>query len=149
VDDVVQEALFEDPLAIVARSGHPLARKKRITTADLAAYPWIVPRAGTPTRDHFEALFKGGPLPLGGLVETSSIVLICGLLLDSDRLTLISRLQVLREEELGLLTTLAYDMRRTRRPIGLTTRRGWQPTATQSRFLDLVRRAARELPLED
>ncbi|MBI4985426.1 MAG: LysR family transcriptional regulator [Rhodocyclales bacterium] len=142
VEDVVQEALFGDPLAIVARSGHPLAKKKRITVADLAAYPWVLPRRGTPTRDHFDALFDGSAPPRGGLVESSSVVLICGLLLDSDRLTLISRQQVLREEEQGLLTTLPYDMSRTRRPIGLTTRRNWRPTATQSRFLDLVRAAA-------
>jgi hypothetical protein len=61
--------------------------------------------------------------PVGGLVETSSIVLICSLLLESDRLTLISRHQILREQAQGLLVTLPYDMSRTLRPIGLTTRR--------------------------
>ena len=70
-----------------------------------------------------------------------------GLLLQSDRLTLISRHQILREEEQGLLVTLPYDTRSTRRPIGLTTRKSWRPTATQSRFLELVRTAASELLL--
>jgi LysR family transcriptional regulator, regulator for genes of the gallate degradation pathway len=141
VDDVMQEALFDDPLAIVARSGHPLASKRRISAADLAAYPWILPRRGTPTREHFETLMRGHA-PAGGLVETSSIVLICSLLLESDRLTLISRLQIQREQASGLLVTLPYDTRSTRRAIGLTTRRNWRPTATQSRFLELVRTAA-------
>jgi DNA-binding transcriptional LysR family regulator len=144
VDDVVQETLFDDPLAIVARSHHPLAKKKRITADDLAAYPWVLPQRGTPTRDHFETLMRGKQAA-GGLVESSSIVLICGLLLESDRLTLISRHQVLREQAQGLLTTLPYDMSRTRRPIGLTTRRNWRPTATQSRFRELVREAARDI----
>jgi DNA-binding transcriptional LysR family regulator len=144
VDDVVQEPLFDDPLAIVARSGHPLTHKSRITTADFAKYPWVVPPRGTPTRDHFETLIADQP-PVGGLVETSSIVLICSLLLESDRLTLISRHQILREQAQGLLVTLPYDMSRTLRPIGLTTRRNWRPTATQSRFLELVREAARKV----
>lgn len=148
VDDVVQEPLFEDPLAIVARSGHPLTRKSRLTTADFAKYPWAVPQRGTPTRDHFETLMADKP-PAGGLVETSSIVLICSLLLESDRLTLISRHQILREQAQGLLVTLPYDMSRTRRPIGLTTRRNWRPTATQSRFLELVREAARQVRIDD
>lgn len=143
VDDVVQETLFDDPLAIVARSGHPLAGKKKITAADLAAYPWILPPAGTPTRIHFDALMEGHT-PAGGLVESSSIVLICSMLMESDRLTLISHLQVQREEELGLLVALPYDMRRTQRPIGLTTRRDWRPTAAQNRFLQLVREAAQQ-----
>jgi LysR family transcriptional regulator of gallate degradation len=141
VEDVIQEPLFDDPLAIVARSGHPLAGKRRLTAQDLAAYPWVVPRRGTPTRDHFETLLQGHA-PGGGLVESSSIILICGLLAGSDRLTLISRQQILREEAQGLLTTLPYDMSRTRRPIGLTTRRDWRPTAAQSLFLGLVREAA-------
>jgi LysR family transcriptional regulator, regulator for genes of the gallate degradation pathway len=146
VDDVVQEKLFDDPLAIVARSGHPLARKKRVTAAELAAYPWVLPRRGTPTRAAFEALFSKGPQP-HGLVESSSTVLICSLLFDSDRLTLISRHQILREQEQGLLTTLPYDMSRTVRPIGITTRRDWRPTATQSYFIELVRDAARSIRL--
>ncbi len=141
VEDVVQESLFDDPLAIVARSGHPLATKRRVSAADLSAYPWVLPQRGTPTRDHFEILLNGHATA-GGLVESSSIVLVCGLLLESDRLTLISRHQIRREEEQGLLTTLAYDTRSTRRPIGLTTRKNWRPTATQSQFLDLIRAAA-------
>lgn len=147
VDDVVQEALFDDPLAIVARAGHPLTRKRRLATADFSEYPWVLPQRGTPTRDHFEALMAGR-LPAGGLVETSSIVLVCGLLLESDRLTLISRHQILREQEQGLLVTLPYDTRSTRRPIGLTTRRHWRPTATQSRFLELIRAAARNVRID-
>ena len=148
VDDVLQEALFDDPLAIVGRNGHPLVKKKRITADDLATYPWVLPQRGTPTRDHFETLMSGH-LPAGGLVESSSIVLVCGLLLDSDRLTLISRHQILREQAQGLLTILSYDMTGTRRPIGLTTRRNWRPTATQSRFLDLVREAAKEVQVAE
>jgi DNA-binding transcriptional LysR family regulator len=79
----------------------------------------------------------------GGLVESSSIVLIISMLLDSDRLTLISRQQIRREQEQGLVTTLPYDMNSTRRPIGLTTRDNWQPTTTQVRFIELLRQSAK------
>jgi DNA-binding transcriptional LysR family regulator len=142
VEDVEQETLFHDPLAIVARSGHPLTAKKRITVDELAAYPWVVPEQGIPTRDHFEALL-GDRSPSGGLVESSSIVLIISLLLESDRLTLISRQQIRREQDQGLVITLPYDMSSTLRPIGLTTRRNWRPTATQVRFLKLLRESAK------
>ncbi len=142
VEDVEQETLFHDPLAIVARSGHPLTAAKRITLNDLAAYPWAVPPHGTPTRDSFELLMNGMTTS-GGLVESSSIVLIISLLLESDRLTLISRQQIRREQDQGLVTTLPYDMSSTRRPIGLTTRRNWRPTATQVRFIELLRETAK------
>jgi DNA-binding transcriptional LysR family regulator len=142
MEDVEQKTLFHDPLAIVARSGHPLTAKEEITLADLAAYPWAVPQHGTPTRDNFEALMKDVKTA-GGLVESSSFVLIISLLLESNRLTLISRQQIRREQAQGLVTTLPYDMSSTLRPIGLTTRRNWRPTSTQIRFIELLGESAK------
>jgi len=142
VDDVVQERLFDDLLTIVARVGHPLAGKRRISIGDLASHPWAVPRAGTPTRDCFEARFDAPPhTKPAGLVESSSLILIRALLLNSDRLTLISNHQIRMEARQDLLTTLPYNLSATRRPIGLTTRVGWRPTATQQLFLDLLHKA--------
>ena len=36
---------------------------------------------------------------------------------------------------------MSVDLAGTERPIGLTVRRGWRPTATQARFLELLRQA--------
>jgi len=140
LEDVVQERLFDDPLTIVARANHPLRNKSRISIRELAAYPWVVPRRGTPTRDHFESLFRNSRHPYpGGLVESSSFVLIRSLLLQSDRLTMISAHQVRLEAEHGLLTALRFDLGNTARPIGITARRNWRPTATQQLFVDLLK----------
>lgn len=144
IDDVVQEPLLDDLVAVVGRAGHPLAGRTDISVADLARHPWVVPRPETPTRRFFEALFRdaglAGPT---NVVESSSLVLIRGLLLDSDRLTMISTHQIRNEAQLGLLAPLPLATGRTRRPIGLTLRRDWRPTATQVRFLDLLREAGR------
>lgn len=139
IDDVVQTELFSDNLAIVARSGHPLAGKRRPTMRDLARYPWIAPRPPTPTRRHFEALFATAGMPVpAGLIEASSLILIRGLLIESNRLTMVSAHQVAVEVRHGLLTILRFDLENTQRPIGTTVRRDWQPTATQARFLELL-----------
>lgn len=141
-DDVVQEALFEAPLAVVSRSFHPLARQQKITVDELAAYPWAVPRAGAPTRAVFETLFENADQKPAKIIESSSLVLIRALLLDSDRLTLISAHQILHEEKLGVLKRLPVKVPGTRRDIGVTVRKGWRPTASQARFMDLLRDAA-------
>lgn len=145
IDDVVQEVLFDDPLAVVVRSFHPLTRKPVVTLADLMANRWVVPRPGTPTRVRFDALFADqGHSPPVGLVEASSLEVVRGLLLGSDTLTLISLHQIRHERDLGLLVPLPVDLSGSERPIGLTLRRGWRPTATQERFLTFLRRAGRE-----
>ena len=54
--DVLQEHLFDDPLAIIVRAEHPLARRQRLTAATLGEFQWIAPRAGSPLRVHFDAL---------------------------------------------------------------------------------------------
>lgn len=144
VGDVIQEPLFHDTLAIVGRADHPLAKKTTLDLADLAQYPWIVPRRETPTRAYFDDLFQGvenwGP---NHFVETSSLVLIRGLLVDSDRLTILSAHQMRHEEEQGLFRRLNFDLKGTARNIGVTSRQNWHPTQTQSLFLDLLRRAGK------
>ncbi len=144
IDDVVQESLFLDPLAIVARREHPLANLETVTVDDLAAYPWVVPRKGTPTRHHFDTLIgRSKTSRPGSLIETSSLILIRGLLLGSDRITIISAHQVQHEIRMGLLGALPVAIPGTERAIGLTMRRDWRPTATQRRFLECLRDAGR------
>ena len=53
--DIVQEHLFDDSLAIIARANHPLTRR-RPTIASLRKYQWIAPRRGSPLRAHFDAM---------------------------------------------------------------------------------------------
>ncbi len=140
IDDVVQHPLFSDQLTIAARAGHPMAGKRRVGMESLADFPWVVPRHGTPTRAYIERMFsESGIAPR--LVETSSLILARGLLLRSDRVTIISAHQIRYEIERGLLISLALDMSGMNRPIGLTLRKDWHPTASQDEFLDAIRDA--------
>ena len=139
-DDVVQEELWSPPLSVVARKDHPLMSKQDISAQDLANYSWVVPAKGTPTRQAFEDIFKDANIPLPTrLVESSSQILIRELLLESDRLTLISAHQVEREINIELLNEVNFPLEHTRRPIGLCVRKSWLPTITQSHFLSLLR----------
>jgi len=141
--DVMQEHLFDDPLAIIARAKHPLARR-RPTAAALRKYQWIAPRRGSPLRAHFDALLAtpGLELPMPSL-ECNSLGAARAFLLESDRLMLLSAHQIHYEMLAGTLVALPHPSGRVVRPIGLTLRRNWQPTAVQARLLDVLRRVAR------
>jgi LysR family transcriptional regulator of gallate degradation len=143
IDDVVQEPLFDDPLSIIARRGHPLTMRRTVTPADLIAYPWVAPAEETPARAVFDRLFPPEDVARmpGGLIETSSLVLLRGLLAGSDRLALMSARQARIELDQGLLALAPFTVPIGTRRIGLTFRRGWRPTPTQALLLDLLRRS--------
>jgi LysR family transcriptional regulator, regulator for genes of the gallate degradation pathway len=143
VADVVQEHLFDDPLAIIVRAKHPLVSRKRVTVAALSKYPWIVPRAGTPLRVHFHEMFETAGLPAPTrAIECNSLIATRALLLESDRIMLLSAHQIHYELEAGLLVALPHPAGDVERPIGLTMRHDWHPTDSQRTLLEIVRRCS-------
>lgn len=139
-DDVVQEHLFDDPLAIIMRASHPLSRRKRPGVRSLARFPWIAPRSGSPLRRQFDDLFVGLDIsPPSGAIECNSLVAARAMLLSSDRIMLLSAHQVHHELTTGQLVTLPHPLGRVARAIGLTTRRDWRPTAAQQSLLERLR----------
>ena len=143
-DGVVQEPLFEDPLAVMAGPDHPLAGRTGLSLAETLAYPWIAPPKETPSGDYLFRSLGIGDLPDTPVrVVTSSMVLVRGMLRRGPYLTILSPRQAAVEVEQGLMVPLDLPLPGSARMIGLTTRAGWMPTPTQARFLDLVRTAAR------
>ena len=142
--DIIQEHLFDDPLSIIVRARHPLARRRRLTAASLRKYQWIAPRAGSPLRMHFNALLAstGIETPSPPL-ECNSLAAARAFLLESDRMMLLSAHQIHYEMQAGSLIALPHPAGQVLRPIGLTLRRSWNPTITQRRLLDILRRSAR------
>ncbi|SMX51257.1 LysR family transcriptional regulator [Actibacterium lipolyticum] len=143
IDDVTQTELFTDDLILVAGPDHPLVGKPAITLEEMAAFPWVVARNGTPTRMLFDKLFDPAETQVS-LVETGSMILMRQLLRQSNHLGCISRLQAAAEVDMGLMVPLDFDLTLTRRPIGLTTRVGWIPTRGQLALIDKISQAAAE-----
>jgi DNA-binding transcriptional LysR family regulator len=141
IGDVVQERMFDDGLAIVARAGHPALDLPAPALADLLRFPFVVATSGTPTRTAFDRIVADHGQP-PSLVETGSMILMRELLRVSDHLGCISRLLVAAEVRLGAVAEVAVDMGATLRPIGLTLRRDWLPTRAQAEFLADLRAVA-------
>ena len=143
-EDIVQEHLFEDPLAIVVGAQHPLAGGGAPTLAALARFPWIAPRRGSPLRRHFDALQArlGGP-PAVAPIECNSLIAARSMLLASERVMLLSEHQIQHELSTRQLVALPHPLGAVTRAIGLTVRRDWQPTAVQAQLVEGLRRHAR------
>jgi len=142
-EDVVQEPLFSDPLAVVAGPDHPLAGRFGLTLKDTLPYPWIAPPRDTPTGDYLYRQLGIGQLENTPVrIVSSSLIMVRGLLARGDYLTILSLHQAALEVSLGLIVPLDVTLPNSARPIGLTYRAGWVPTTTQAGFLSLIRAAA-------
>lgn len=142
-DDVHQQPLLEDRLAVFGRKGHPLSGSAP-EVRDLARYPWTIAAKGVPLRAQWERIFTGARLPIPNVpVECGSVITIRQILLDSDFLTLLSRDQVAVELEAGWLDIICDAPEGLMRTIGVTTRTGWRPTALQAAFIAELNRIAR------
>ncbi len=147
--DIVQELLFKDPLAIIVRKDHPLAKTSGSARCappaeELARFPWIAPRRGSPLRRHFERLFRGAArLPPAAPIECNSLIAARALLLRSDRAMLLSAQQAHHELAAGELIALPHPAGGALRDIGLTLRRDWRPTSAQAELVEILRRVAR------
>lgn len=142
-DDIVQEPLVTDPLAIVARRGHPLAGRVSVSLQETLKYPWVGPPKTTPAGMYlFDTLRIAEMQQTPVRVVSSSLVFLRGLLQEGDYLTIISRHQIQEEERQGLLVALPVDLRDCDLTIGLTYRANWRPTVVQKRFMQFLRNAA-------
>jgi LysR family transcriptional regulator, regulator for genes of the gallate degradation pathway len=138
--DIIQEHLFDDPLSIVMRAQHPLAKRRKLSATDLTSHPWIAPRSSSPLRVQFEALFtKLGVESPRPPIECNSLIAARALLMESDHLMLSSMNQVYYELQAGMLVALPHPAGRIVRGIGLTVRRDWRPTQAQARLLHILR----------
>ncbi|OWY27689.1 LysR family transcriptional regulator [Herbaspirillum robiniae] len=124
-DTFDMRSLFADSAALIARTGHPLAQRKKLSAADLEGYPWVLSRAGTPLRESIEQFFRDSGLDVPrAAVETGDLALLRGLLVSSDMLTVISAHQLHHEISTGQLTALPFAMRGMERTIGIMQRKG-------------------------
>jgi DNA-binding transcriptional LysR family regulator len=121
--ELVHERLFIESGAVVARVGHPLAKKRNLSMAELARYPWVLPRRREMERRALDDLFVAHGLQVpDAAIETTSTVLMKSMLMQSDFLTFLPRELIYWELEAGQLTTLPLSGPTWTRAVGITRR---------------------------
>ena len=138
IDDIEQTPLFEDTAVMIGRPEHPIFQITSPDVAELARYPWIVSPPATPIRVHFDRLFSNQDLAPRQMVESGSLILMREILSQTDYLGFASGGQVRAEIARGLVRAIKFDLSTTRRPIGLTTRKGWLPTPAQKLLIQAI-----------
>jgi DNA-binding transcriptional LysR family regulator len=140
------EVLYEEPMDIVVRTGHPLARAKKLRLKDLASERWIWPPPRTTVRREIEEFFRRENLPMPqNVVVSGSLVTNRTLVLEADLIGVFSRGLVRDDEEAGLMVVLPLMLPTARRPIAITYRSDRALTPAAQLLCECLRETAEAL----
>ncbi|MGV2291684.1 pca operon transcription factor PcaQ [Trinickia sp. YCB016] len=143
------EQLFNEPLAVVVRAGHPLAASAALPAALPAAlseqFPVVLPPFGTLIRQSAESLLTmSGAAPLASFVEVLSVSVGRALALENDALWFVPLSAVERDLDGGALVRLPLPYAGTEEPVGLIRRTDSEPTPVARTLIEAVRELARQ-----
>jgi DNA-binding transcriptional LysR family regulator len=144
--NLVEETLLYDRLVVVARRGHPLLRRSRITASELAEADWLLPtQIGKPREEFENAFWQLGIEPPRRKTEIGSARTLRALLLASDKIAPMVRLSIIEEERRGLLAVVPVDLDLPIRRVSVVLRRSTARPPAIDLFLSALRAAAAEL----
>ena len=137
------EPLEEAPHAMVARAGHPLARKRGLRWDALVPQTWVIPPPGNVMRDRLTLLLleQGLEMPRQ-IVETSSLPVITSLLEISDMIAPLPEEVVRPYCTSGILTQLPIRLDLRLGPAGIITRRDHKLSPGARATLSVLREEA-------
>ena len=122
-NDLQQELLFEAPLQMLVRAGHPLFTQQAITVDNLSKYSWILPPSASPARRIQEQLLSEiGITTPHCQIEAYSYSMQSEILRQSNSIGLAFVHQCQQDEQVGSLRVLPIPLRSSI-PLGMTRRR--------------------------
>ncbi|WP_206997032.1 pca operon transcription factor PcaQ [Trinickia mobilis] len=145
------EQLFNEPLAVVVRAGHPLASSASSAASPAALpaalagpFPVVLPPFGTLIRQSAESLLTmSGAAPLASFVEVLSVSVGRALALENDALWFVPLAAVERDLDDGALVRLPLPYAGTEEPVGLIRRTDSEPSPVARTLIEAVRGVAR------
>jgi len=138
------ELLYNEPLAVVVRAGHPLAQGGG-RPAQLDEFPLVLPVFGTLIRQGADSLLAAwGAQRLPAFVETLSVSMGRLLALENDAVWFVPAGAVEHDLRHGVLVRLVPPSSGSEEPVGLILRTDSQPAAAGRAFVEAVKRAALE-----
>ncbi len=144
--DLVTEPLYNEPMVVVVKPGHALARKKKPTWSDLARLPCVLPPPWASLRVKIEQTFyRYGLNPPGDIVETSSFLALSAFAEQREAAGFLARSVGLHYEKEGLFKVLALEVPIELPPIGLITLRGRRLTPSSEQLMGFLRQTAKSL----
>ncbi len=128
ISGLAQRVLYQSSLSVVANKNHPLARRTRLTLADLLPWPWVLPSAESTTRAAVvDAFLRQGLTPPIPVVEAPSFFYSLSLLAQTDMLTCCAQSAALQSSNHTVILPVKLGLDAT--PVALV----WRKSSAEAR----------------
>lgn len=140
--DLETEPLYEEPMSIVCGPEHPLAKRRRVTWAELAAQPWVMPPPWASSRVKLDQMFYKHRLnPPVDVIETASFLVTLTCLRERGAIGFWARSVAEHYRDRDLVQLLPIEVFIELPPVGLITLRGRLRTPAAEQFIVCLRAA--------
>lgn len=134
------EFLFKEPLAFMARAGHPLAGRPNISLDEVDAFPVVVPNTETIIRDELDRyIISKGIGRFSNMIETISVEFSRSVVQVSDAIIVLPLGAFRQELDDGSVVRLDCATGELEGAVGLTTNRGKSQSVPVLSLMQLIR----------
>lgn len=141
--DLETEALYDEPMCIVARPQHGLVQQRKLGWADLTEQAWVMPPPWASSRIKLNQLFYKHQLnPPVDVIETASFLVTLSCLRERGAIGFWARSVAAHYQREGLVTVLPIKVPIELPPVGLISLRGRLRTPAGEQMIDCLRQAA-------
>jgi DNA-binding transcriptional LysR family regulator len=145
-NDLSQECLWEENFIVCAAASHPLARRKRVTLADLAQERWALASATTLSWQQMYRAFAGNGLPPPRVAMEANFRLIrIQLIAQSGLLGFIPRWELRQSAQRSHLVEIPVKELAWKRPLGVRYRKDAYLSPAARKFIEILRTEAARL----
>jgi LysR family transcriptional regulator, regulator of abg operon len=149
-EDLRQEPVLEDRIAIVARADHPLASARQVELHELVPFRWVLPEAGEAELDRLCSSFRRHGLPQPEcVVRTASSVFMASVLKSGDYLSYLPAALINLDADFAHLRVI--DLAEPIWPrviVGVTYRRRGVMLAPVRRFINRLAETGRSMQVQ-
>jgi DNA-binding transcriptional LysR family regulator len=148
--DLESEILFRDRIEVVVSPSNPLARRRKLTLADLMNERWVLAPQDTYLGGLVRRAFQAESLPMpAAVVTTSSLQLRFELMETSGFVTLASRSMVTHPSRRGRVKPLPVPFGDDAGPMGIVTAKGRQLTKAAALVTQEARLVGRSIAVRE
>ncbi|MGI8894672.1 MAG: LysR substrate-binding domain-containing protein [Casimicrobiaceae bacterium] len=148
--DLGIEVMYDEALALVARTSHPLHRKPRLRLRDLANESWILPPADTAFYSQIAAMFERAGMPIPPhQIRTLSLPVNLGTVVRTKFVSIIPRSILILGFVGPGIRPLPVALPPTRGPVGFIRLAGAKETPALREFMTCAREVAAAIENED